>query len=240
MSSQIYVATSAQLSLQRRLETLANNIANVSTAGFRAEEVSFEELLSSAGREPVSFVSQGATHLSVRTGELVKTDNPLDVAVRGQSWLAFQNAEGISYTRDGRMIMTSDGNLTTLTGKPVLDASGSAMQLDPRGEAPVIASDGTVTQGTRRVGAIGLFRMDPAAKLVRGEGSAVIPDIPPTPELEFASNGVVQGYVERSNVNAISEMTHLIAIQRSFEAVSTTIQDMESAQQDAIRTLGSS
>jgi flagellar basal-body rod protein FlgF len=215
-------------------------MANVSTAGFRAEEISFEELLSNAGQAPVSFVSQGATHLSVRAGELVKTDNPLDVAVRGRSWLAFQSAEGTSYTRDGRMMMSPDGNLTTITGKPVLDASGSPLQLDPRGPSPVMASDGTVTQGSRRVGAIGLFRMDPAAKLIRGEGSAVIPDIPPTPELEFATNGIIQGYVERSNVNAISEMSRLIAIQRSFEAVSTTIQDMETAQQDAIRTLGSS
>ena len=89
MQSNIYVGLSAQLALQRRLDTVANNVANASTAGFRAEEMSFEELLTKSGQKSgqtgVSFVSQGRTHLSTEGGEITQTDNPLDIAVRGDA-----------------------------------------------------------------------------------------------------------------------------------------------------------
>ncbi len=240
MQSKIYVAMSAQLSLNRRLETVANNVANASTAGFRAEEVSFEELMSKVSGESVSYVSRGKTHLSMAAGEMTSTGNPLDIAVRGEAWFGIETANGTAYTRDGRLRMDPDGTLRTLSGFPMLDSSGSPLQLDPNGPTPLIAGDGTVTQGSRRLGAVGLFRMDPNANLVRGEGASVIPDVVPTPELDFAASGVVQGFVEKSNVNGITEMSRLIAIQRAFEAVSGTISDMETAQQDAIRILSGS
>ena len=76
--------------MQKRLDTLANNIANAGTTGFRGEHVSFATELSRVPAEPVSFVTRGATYLSRRDGELVPTGNPLDVAVRGDAWLAIE------------------------------------------------------------------------------------------------------------------------------------------------------
>ena len=114
MQSSMYVALSAQMALQRRLDTLANNVANTNTVGFRGDEMSFEELVSPPGTEPTSFVSKGETHISTKTGEITQTGNPLDVAVRGDAWLAIQTPSGVAYTRDGRMQMTKEGVLTTL------------------------------------------------------------------------------------------------------------------------------
>lgn len=240
MQSNIYVALSAQMALQRRLDTLANNVANTNTVGFRGDEMSFEELVSPAGTDPVSFVSKGETHISTKTGEITQTGNALDVAVRGDAWLAIQTPTGVAYTRDGRMQMTKDGVLTTLDGYPFLDAGGTPVQLNPDDPPPTINKAGTIEQAGNNLGALGLYRMPQGAKLTRAQGVAVVSDSPPTPELDFLNNGVVQGYVEKSNVNPILEMTHLIIIQRNFEAVSTMLSNTESSLTDSLKTLAGS
>jgi flagellar basal-body rod protein FlgF len=240
MQSNIYVTLSAQMALQRRLDTLANNVANASTAGFRGEVITFEQLIGQQSADPVHFVSRGETHISTTAGELTKTDNALDVALRGNSYLAFQSAAGPVYTRDGRMQMLSTGELATLNGNPFLDVSGSPLPLDPNAGPPTIGKDGSIFQKGRQVGTLGLFRMSPDAKLSRGEGASVIPDIEPQPDLDFNVSGIVQGFVEKSNVNPVLEMTHLIAVQRSFEAVSGVMHDSETSLQDAIKILSGS
>ena len=237
MQSQLYVSISAQLALQRRLETIANNIANVSTTGFRADEIAFEQLLSKAGAAPTSFVSRGDSVLSVKSGEFAKTGNPLDIAVRGSAWLAIQTGDAVTYSRDGRMKLSQSGILTTMQGDSVLDASGSPIQLDVNGGTPQIGTNGVITQGARRVGAIGIFSMVPGTQLLRAEGASVLPDTAPVPELDFNTNGIVQGYLEKSNVNPVQELSRLIAVQRAFEAVSTTIAESETAMQDVARAL---
>lgn len=240
MQSNIYVTLSAQLALQRRLDTLANNVANASTAGFRADVITFEQLLSQSSSDPVHFVSRGETHISTAAGELSKTDNALDVALKGNSYLSVQTPNGQVYTRDGRMQMLPTGTLATLNGDPFLDVSGSPIQLDPSGGPPVIGRDGSIVQSGRHIGTLGLFRMSPEANLARGVGASVIPDITPQPDLDFNSSGILQGYIEKSNVNPVLEMTHLIAVQRSFEAVSNVMHDSESSLQDAIKILSGS
>lgn len=237
MQSNIYVGLSAQMALSRRLDTLANNMANTTTPGFRAEKVEFEQLVSRSGQAPVSYASRGETHLSTMSGELTETGSPLDVAIRGSSWFAVQTASGLAYSRDGRLQMDEGGQLKTIAGLNVLDAGGSPLQINPGAGPPAIAKDGTITQNGQQVGAIGLFSMDPASKLARGEGATVIPDLTPFPELDFNSNGVVQGFVEKSNVNPVTELTKLIAVQRSFEAVTNALRDSEATMQDTMKIL---
>ena len=125
MQSNFSIALSAQASLQKRLETIANNVANASTAGFRAEEVKFETLLSQASSTPIAFASAGQSYLSRTSGELVRTDELFDVAVQGDAWLGIQTPAGTAYTRDGRFKMTPTGELQTLNGYAVLGASSS-------------------------------------------------------------------------------------------------------------------
>ncbi len=240
MQSSIYVGLSSQLVLEKRMETLARNVANMNTAGFRAEEVKFSTFLSKKGPDAVSFASAGETYISRLQGGLDKTGNPLDVAVEGEGWLAINTPAGTVYTRDGRMKMTPQGELRTLSDHPVLDAGGAPMQLDAEGGPPVIARDGMIWQGNQQVGAIGLFSIDPAAKLQRHDNSGVIPDRTATPILDFVRNGVRQGFVEGSNVNPIREMTKLIAVTRAFESAANAIDKGEKAVDGAIRSLGES
>lgn len=240
MQSNIYVGLSAQLALQRRLDTVANNVANASTAGFRAEEMSFEELVSKSGQTAVSFVSQGRSHLSTEGGELTQTDNPLDIAVKGDAWLGIQTPTGTAYTRDGRMQMRDDGVLTNLAGDPYLDAGGTPIQLNPQGGPITINKAGTIEQDGNNLGAFGLYVMPQGANLTRAQGASVVSDQPPVPEIDFLRTGVVQGYVEKSNVNPILEMTHLTTLQRSFDAVSNVLRETESSLQDSLKTLAGS
>lgn len=239
MQSGLYVALSGQLALQRRLETIAQNVANASTAGYRAEQVKFESVLSQVPLEPVAFASTGLSYLSRMPGELIRTDSLLDVAVKGDAWLAIETPSGVVYTRDGRMRMTEAGDLQTITGYPVLDVGGAPILLNPDAGPPQVAHDGTITQNNQQIGALGLFRIDPEAVLTQAGGSGVIPDRPVEPILDFVRAGVAQGYIERANVNAVLEMTHLIMVSRAFDAVTNSLNDADSSLREAVRALGS-
>lgn len=238
MQSGLYVALSAQLALQKRIDTVAGNVANSGSAGFRAEEVKFETLLMQAGPDQIAFTSPGDTYLSRQAGELVQTGNPLDTAVKGDGWVAIATPSGTAYTRDGRMRMLESGELQTLGGNPVLDVGGAPLLLDPLAGPPRIAADGMISQGSRQMGAIGLFRIPEGAKLLRGEDSSVIPDRPAEPVLDFVKDGVVQGFIERSNVNPVLEMARLIQLTRAFESVSSIVSESESSLQSAVKNLG--
>lgn len=238
MQSNFSVALSAQISLQKRLETIANNVANATTAGYRAEEVKFETLLSQASSTPVAFASAGQSYLSRTSGELVRTDELFDVAVQGDAWLGIQTPAGTAYTRDGRFKMTPTGELQTLNGYAVLDAGNSPILLDPNGGPPRIGRDGAISQNNRALGAIGLFAIDQRATLRRYDNSGVIPDRPATPVVEFNKVGMQQGFIERANVNPVMEMSKMIMVSRAFDAVSSSLKESESSLEDAIKTLG--
>lgn len=238
MQSSFYVGMSGQIAIEKRLQSVATNVANMNTAGYRADGVTFATVLSNTGDTPVAFSAGGADYISRRTGEFTKTDNPLDVAIQGDAWMGMQTPSGIAYTRDGRMKMAPTGELRTLTGHPVLDAGGSALLLDPDAGPPSISADGMITQDGRQIGAIGLFSIDPQAKLTRTDSSGVIPDQAATPVLDFSGNGVQQGFVEGSNVNPVLEMSKLIAIQHALDGMTQTNQTAEASIGDAIKTLG--
>jgi flagellar basal-body rod protein FlgF len=240
VQSGLYVSLSGQVALRKRMDTIANNVANMNTVGFRASEVKFEALLDKTGSANVAFSSTGADYISRRNGGLVKTDNPFDIAVQGEGWFAIRTSAGTAYTRDGRLTLSETGILQDTDGNAVLDAGGTPIVIDPTAGAPKIASDGMITQEGNQVGAIGLFRIDPQAKLTRSSAGGLIPDRPATPVLDFTSNGVAQGFVENSNVNPVMEMTKLIMVSHAFDSVSNMISSSETSLQDAIKTLGGS
>lgn len=240
MQSSLYVALSAQVAMEKRLNTIANNVANMNTGGFRADEVKFEEILSLAAKENVSFASSGQNFVSRRTGPVTKTDNPLDVAIQGEAWFAFNGPNGAVYTRDGRFKMNENGDVLTVDGYPVLNAGGTPIALDPMAGSPTISRDGTIMQGAIQVGAIGVFNLRNDSRLSRFGNSGVMSSIPGEVVQDFNATGIQQGYSEGSNVNPVLEMTKMIAVQRNFDSAATTIQESESTFMDAIRTLGPS
>ncbi len=238
MQAGLYVNLSGQIALDRRLSTIANNVANAGTVGYRAEELKFDTMLSMMSKNPTAFTTAGESFISERTGAMNKTGNPLDIAVQGKGWLAIQTPSGTAYTRDGRMQLLESGELQTLNGYPILDAGNAPIQLDTSAGPPKIARDGMITQNGRRVGAIGLFAVDTSGGYARMENSAIVPTSTPTPIVSFAADGILQGFVEESNVNPVSEMTNLIMVTRAFDGLQTSIEESESSLKKAIQILG--
>lgn len=238
MPTGLYVALSAQMAMERRLATVANNVANMNTAGYRAERIRFETLIDNAGGRDVAFSSVGETYTDLTAGQSQFTGNPLDVAVQGDAWFSVKTPAGIAYTRDGRMHMSADGQLLSVNNYPVLDAGGTALAIDPAGGEVRIGADGSISQGKVAVGKVGLFTIPAGANLTRADNSSVIPDQAADVVQDFTKVSVHQGYSESSNVDPIREMTRLIMIQRAFEQAMAAVNQVESTSDNAIRTLG--
>lgn len=239
MQDSLYVALSSQIALERRLDTIADNVANASTIGFRATGVKFEDVVSGSGPKSVSFASSGKTYLSGAHGAMTQTGNPFDFAVQGDAWFGIDTPAGTVMTRDGRFSMNENGELMSLEGHPVLDAGGAPIQLDPRDGPPKAGADGSLRQGDKLVGSIGLFNFDPGPNFVRYGNSGIVPGRTPEPVTDRSDVGVAQGFVEESNVNPVLEMTRLIMVQRAFENTAALMRQTDASTDDAIKTLGS-
>lgn len=239
MENGIYVSLSAQVSRVERLTTIAQNIANSQTVGFRGSEIRFEELVRDISGEETSFSSEGVEYLDSTQGALEQTGNPLDFAVRGNAWFGVQTPAGPVVTRDGRFSITNQGQLVTLSGLPVLDPGGAPIQLDPAAGEPQVGDDGFIRQGGRQIGAIGLFAFDPPADFRRFGDSGILVGGELQPVVDDASVGVVQGYVEQSNVDPLHEITQLIMVQRSFEQAASLMETSEQSVEQLIRAFQS-
>jgi flagellar basal-body rod protein FlgF len=239
MQSGLYVALSAQIALERRLNTIADNVANANTVGFRKTDVRFEDVVSGLGDESVAFTSPGASYLPDKSGPLRETGNPFDFAIEGDAWFAVETPAGTIMTRDGRFTMLDTGELVTLEGYPVLDPGGAGLLLNPQGGPPAAGNDGILRQDGQLMGAIGLYEFEPGEDFVRHGGSGIVPRGAPVPVVDRADIGVAQGFVEESNVNPMHEMTRLIMVQRAFENTAALIRDTETSFDEAIKTLGS-
>ena len=239
MENGLYVSLSGMLALQRRLDTVANNIANSSTIGFRKEDVTFESIVNRQGKSNVAYSSTGSTHISTSPGAMVPTGSPNDVALEGvDTFLAVSSPAGMVYTRDGRLQINSTGGLTNLDGLPVLDNGGAPVQINPSRGPLQIARNGVISQAGERVGTLGLFSAGPDTKFTRFQGAGLVSEKPLDPVTAFTGRGVVQGYVENANVNPVLEMTRLMQIQRRFEAISSSMDKSDQAMSNTIRTLG--
>ena len=249
MENSLLVGLSRQMVLERQLDVVANNLANVNTNGFKSDHSLFEEYLRSGAHEdnfvstdrPISFVQDRGTFRDYSQGSAQLTNNPLDVAVDGSGLFAVQTAAGERYTRDGNMQVSPTGQLVTAKGDPVMGTSGPIV-FQPTDHDINIATDGTITvlEGASRAdsirGKLRVVSFTDAQQLLKqggnlfaaGEGSAPQPDLKST---------VQQGYVEKSNVSAVTEMTNMIAISRAYQSVANILQQQSDLHKNAIEKL---
>lgn len=239
METGIYVSLSSQVALEQRLSTLADNVANLNTVGFRATEIKFQDVLQKSAGTEVHYVDPGKEFLSEKNGALTPTGNSLDFAIRGNAYFQVQTPSGPALTRDGRFSLTPSGGLVTVQGYPVLDAGGSPIQIATRGETVALGNDGSIQVDGQRAAVLGLFEANMNNGYQRVGGSALIPAGGAQAVVDRIDAGVVQGFVEESNANPVQEMTRLIMVQRNFEDVSASMQKNESTLEEAIKSLGS-
>ena len=238
MDRMIYLSMSGAKATMQRQDTLANNLANVSTPGFRAELQAFRAVpVQGSGASTRVYTLETTTGYDATPGAITSTGRSLDVAVKGNSWLAVQALDGTeAYTRGGSLEVASDGTLTTRGGLPVL-GDGGPLQV-PANALVSFGADGTVSaKGTDgRSTAIGKLKLvTPEAALTRGEdGLFRAAD----GELSADSTARVQdGALEGSNVSPVETMVAMISAARQFEAQMKMLQTADSNEKAASQLL---
>jgi flagellar basal-body rod protein FlgF len=240
MDNSLMIGLQTQRVLQRRMDIAANNLANIATAGFKADGIVLEEAQRTdahAEEDPrdIRFVRDVALMRDMSQGPIAMTGNPLDVAIEGDGFFMVQGPNGPLYTRDGAFSMNGAGELVTSDGQPVLNSGGSAIAFDAQGEAPVIGRDGAVRVAGVEVGRIGVATFTrPGALEKVGENlwSA-------NGQTPGAFEGIlVQGAIEGSNVRPVIELTRLIEISRAYQSAAKIVSGTDELRQRAIERLG--
>jgi flagellar basal-body rod protein FlgF len=240
----LYVAMSGAKQAMEQQASVANNMANVSTPGFRAQVNSFRAV-PVVGDAPStrSFVVATTPGADFSHGPLTQTGRDLDVAVHGDGWLVVQTPDGgEAYTRVGNLQVGADGQLLTMGARPVVGEGGALVV--PPGSKVQIAANGTITArgagdplvGVAEVGRLKLVN-PPSADLVRGEDGLFRMRSGLPPAEADAAVTVASGAVEGSNVNPVEAMVSMIAQARSFEMQMKAMQTANENAQSANKLL---
>lgn len=241
MDRMIYLSMSGAKATMQRQDTLANNLANVSTVGFRAELAAFRAVpVQGSGASTRVFALESTTGYDGSTGNVSATGRPLDVAMKGNSWLAVQGLDGTeAYTRAGSLDVAADGTLTTRNGLMVL-GDGGPIQLPPNSEV-LIGNDGTVSAKAvdGKSTAVGKLKLvTPEQPLQRGTDGlfrAEDGELPADPTAR-----VQDGALEGSNVSAVETMVAMITAARQFESQMKMLQTAEADEKAAAQLLSMS
>jgi flagellar basal-body rod protein FlgF len=249
MENALLIGLSRQMALQRELDVVANNIANLNTTGFKADGNVFREYLMPVARSDrfvgadrrMSFVLDRATWHNFGQGPVQQTGNPLDLAIHGAAFLVVQTPQGERYTKNGALQINARGELVTGDGYRVLGENGPiAFQQGDRDIA--ISREGTITvkEGTsiaesqrgklRLVGFAQPERLEKAGTNLFTAPAGLAPQPVPTA-------GVIQGAIEKSNVNAVAEMTRMIEVTKTYTAVAGILQSEHDLRRTAIERL---
>ncbi|MEX0643683.1 MAG: flagellar basal-body rod protein FlgF [Parvularculaceae bacterium] len=239
MENAITAGLSKQLVLARALETTANNIANQTTAGFKADRIAFREFLTridgaAAGDPMVSLVFDPDSFVDFSAGGQEPTYSPFDFAIDSEGFFGVETEAGLRYTRDGRFTLNAFGELVTRSGARVLDAGGSPILVDAEAGPLLLTPDGVLQQQNAPIATLGVFRFaDTAALQKRGDNLFEATAEP----VAAQAPRVRQGFIETSNVAPIAAVTDMIEIMRAYEQAAQILETSDALARKAVRTL---
>ncbi|HEX4031304.1 MAG TPA: flagellar basal-body rod protein FlgF [Terracidiphilus sp.] len=220
MDSGYYAAGTALVTSTQQMDTIANNLANVSTVGYRAEHNVFSAVLADASNPSGSSIDQAinnygivsGTVLDHSQGALQKTGNDLDAAIQGPGYFVVQTAKGVMYTRNGSFQVSGQGQLVTSTGDAVM-GEGGVIKMPPGHVS--ISADGTISTNGAITGKLRLVDFAPTVDLESAGNTYYT--APANTAQPSTTSDVRQGFLESSNVNPILGLVDLITTQRSAE-----------------------
>lgn len=193
---------------------VANNIANISTNGFRREGVVFSEYVVGMDRDPsLSMAYASARNVDLQQGTSSQTGGTFDLAIQGDGFFLMETPQGERLTRAGAFMPSANGELVNADGLRLLDAGGAPIFIPPDATGIAVASDGTVSADGQPLAQVGLWQpVDPLS--LRHEGGTLFV----AGELEQVPGGqMLQGMLEDSNVEPVSEIARMITVQRAYE-----------------------
>lgn len=260
MHEGIMIAASAGAVQQIKLDVLANNLANLNNAGFKTDGLVFREIFppfqgassfensrnvllpANESSKNVAYVAIDNLYTDHSQGQFQKTGNSLDLALDGAGFFEVDTPQGLRYTRNGNFRLDTENNLVTQDGNYVMGDDQNQIKINTRDGSITVGTDGTISVGTGLenvvLGTIRLMKFNDTEALVKEGnglykivGENVIPQT--TKELS-----VSQGFLERSNVNSIVEMTKMITTIRAFESYQKVIQTIDEADEKAVNSIG--
>jgi len=244
MNDALYIAATGMNVQQRSVDTIANNLANVNTPGFKKGRVNFEDMVyralgAPAGQADASrpaWQGSGVGMLSLvkqfAPGELRKTEQPLDIAIQGEGFFEVNATDGTpAYSRGGSLIVDKDGFLSTADGhvlKPGIHIGLDALEITVKQDGRVLVRN-REGGSSNEVGRIELVRFADTQGLVALGGNLYRPSAQSGDAIlgragEDGLGGIAQGFLESSNVKLVEEMVDLMAAQRAYESNVKVIQ----------------
>lgn len=239
MENGLYIGLSRQLALQKKMQLVSNNIANVNTPGFRADKMLFEEYVyktNNENQDRLSMVLDYGQYKDTAAGKISFTGNAYDVALQGPGYMSVETAAGTKYTRAGNFAVNGEGLLVTPTGNPVLDDGGGRITIPENVKDIKITTDGQIVTDQGALGAIGMFEFD-NPQLLRPTGDGFYEITEGAIPVEAENTIMKQGMIESSNVKAVLEMTDLIEISRQYQSNQRNLQKEHDRQLDTIEKL---
>jgi len=262
----VYTALSGAMAQNLKLDTIANNIANVNTPGFKRDQQVFREYLAANEKTPSvlnvpkvvatvesfydmqggdqSFVDPIGTYTDFSQGGLKHTGSPLDLAIDGKGFFEVATPQGLRLSRVGSFTLDGNGQLVTKDGFPVMSAGGvgadpAARVIRASGNAPLtITDDGGVYEGENRIGKVSVIDVSDPDSLQKVGNSLYQFKAGASPEVKDVERlSLKQGYLEASNVNIVQEMTEMIATTRVFESAQKAIHAYDSMAEKLVNTV---
>jgi flagellar basal-body rod protein FlgF len=238
MENAIYTGLSRAVALERDMDTVANNIANLNTPGFRGQYMLFKEYVEKERGmiDPLSMVLDYGQYMSNKPGSMQQTGNQTDVAIQGDGFFGVQVDGETFYTRAGNFLVDPQGTLVTAEGNPVMSNGGASIVI-PAGSTEIrIAEDGTISNQEGQIARLMIKEFDNVNNLepvgdtlLRANEDA----IPKDPQ----NSKVSQGTIEGSNVNAIREMTQMISVHRAYQNTHRMLQSEHDRQRTMIQRM---
>lgn len=231
-----YLNLGRQAGLLREMRTVANNIANMSTNGYRAERVLYSEYVKDRGTD---HASASLGHGNVRAsdfsqGALRQTGGALDIAIEGEGFFRLRTPEGEVLSRQSSFSLSADGTVVDMLGSQLLDEGGAPIALPNGAGQPSIGPDGTISIGGDVLARIGVWAVDDPSALVRRDGVRFA-----VPETAVPTEaGVMQGFVEMSNVDPVTQISRMIEVQRAYELTQSLMEREDERIRSTMREIG--
>jgi len=249
MENVTYIALSRQKTLRSMMNNISQNLANMNTTGYKEEKMMFTDWIAKnkdapfRGEREISLVQDIAQFRDTRVGNIEITEQPLDVALsQPDMFFAVQTPTGVQYTRNGNFTVDPGGQLVTNQGLPVLSDAGQPIFFNEADGQVKIKGDGSISTDIGQIGRLQVVTFDNVQDMNKTGSSlySIIKENPNDPDgaQPVENPGIVQGALEKSNVNPISSMTQMIDVLRTYQSVTRSLESENERQRNMISKLG--
>lgn len=230
-----YITLTRQSGLTREMQVVANNIANISTTGYRREGLIFSEYIhkGEAG-ESVSLGAARVRRTDLGQGPMEQTGNTFDFAIEGPGYFMVETPDGQALTRAGHFTPNAAGELVTGDGLRLLDSGGAPAAIPAGADSVKLSPDGALVADGQPIAEIGVFLPANDLDLTRQAGTLFAITDPPVPAFEAR---ILQGFLEGSNVDPVLEIARMIEVQRAYEMGARFIEQEGARRRSVIDTL---